>query len=170
VPALGASSPAAPVLEAATQLSLFVEPRAELVAIVSIHLVEDHDFVDFIRRIEPRVVVDVRISPRFNYGLLTRRSAFALFREVRATYIDLLTSRLKDSADPVQRLAGPMRARLKRDHERIIGPIVLLTDNHVDNASLQEALEQSTSTSSSCSWEFVVIPTPRARPSWRSAE
>lgn len=162
--------PSPSVLEAAVQLPLFFKPATKLVALVSINFLQDHVFVEFIKRIKPHLVLDVRTSPRFNYGLLTRKSAFALFRDVHATYIDLLASRVEHGADPVQHLVQPIRARLKHDGSGVAGPTVLLTDSLIDRASLQQAVKQSISSNTPSEWEFIFFPTEEKVPSRRSAE
>lgn len=158
------------VLETAVQLPLFFGQPTQVVALVSINFLEDHAFVEFIKRIKPRLVLDVRTSPRFNYGLLTRKSAFALFRDVHATYIDLLAPRVEHGADPVQHLVEPIRARLKHDGSGVVGPIVLITDSLIDRTSLQPVVEQSISSNSPSEWKFIFVPTEQAYPSKRSAE
>ena len=40
---------------------------------------------------QPSFVFDLRIAPRFDLENLNRRSAFALFEEIKATYVDATT-------------------------------------------------------------------------------
>ncbi|MDX1982045.1 MAG: hypothetical protein SFV51_17365 [Bryobacteraceae bacterium] len=48
----------------------------------------DTQFIEAIRVAQPSRIFDLRFAPRFDLGSLNRNSAFALFDEVKATYID----------------------------------------------------------------------------------
>jgi hypothetical protein len=74
------------------QLTLFAGPSPDLVVIIGVHLLHGDGLAETLIKVKPGVVVDIRLSPRFDLGSMTRRSAFALFRELGATYLDLFGS------------------------------------------------------------------------------
>lgn len=77
--------------EAGAQGSLFPSAKPGVVVFVEFANVESDEFAEVLRLARPSFVFDLRIAPRFDVGNLTRRSAFALFDEVKATYFDSTT-------------------------------------------------------------------------------
>jgi hypothetical protein len=77
--------------QAGAQGSLFPSAKPGVVVFVQFASVEGDDFAEVLRLAQPSFVFDLRIAPRFDVGNLNRRTAFALFDEVKATYIDATT-------------------------------------------------------------------------------
>ena len=77
--------------EAGPQAALFPGSKPGVVVFVQFSNVGDDEFIDVLRLAQPSFVFDLRIAPRFDLGNLNRQTAFALFAEVKATYIDATT-------------------------------------------------------------------------------
>lgn len=77
--------------EAGAQGSLFPSAKPGVVVFVQFASVEGDEFAEVLRLAQPSFVFDLRIAPRFDVGNLNRRTAFALFDEVKATYVDATT-------------------------------------------------------------------------------
>ena len=73
------------------QGSLFPRLKPGVVVFVQFSTVGDEEFADALRLAKPCYVFDLRIAPRFDLGNLNRRTAFAIFEEVKATYVDATT-------------------------------------------------------------------------------
>jgi hypothetical protein len=77
--------------EPSAQGSLFPSAKPGVVVFVQLASVEGDEFAEVLRLARPSFVFDLRIAPRFDVGNLNRRTAFALFDEVKATYVDATT-------------------------------------------------------------------------------
>lgn len=88
------------------QVSLFPRTKPGVVVFVQFSRVGDEAFVELLRLAQPSFVFDLRIVPRFDLGHLNRRMAFALFEEIRATYVDAATPLMmgEQRENAVQRL------------------------------------------------------------------
>jgi len=77
--------------EPGPQGSLFLRAKPGVVVFIQFSRVGDDAFIELLRLAQPSFVFDLRIAPRFDLGNLNRRTAFALFEEVKATYVDAAT-------------------------------------------------------------------------------
>jgi hypothetical protein len=73
------------------QGNLFAEAKPGVVVFIHFSGVGDDQFIEVLRMAQPSFVFDLRIAPRFDLGTLNRRAVFALFEEVKATYVDATT-------------------------------------------------------------------------------
>lgn len=92
--------------ESGTQGSLFPSAKPGVVVFVQLASLAGDEFAEAIRLAQPSFVFDLRIAPRFDVGNLNRRAAFALFDEVKATYIDATSPIMmgEQPEDAVQRI------------------------------------------------------------------
>ncbi|MEO8663114.1 MAG: hypothetical protein ABI693_31940 [Bryobacteraceae bacterium] len=77
--------------EPGAQGSLFPSAKPGVVVFIQFSHIEGDEFTEVVRLAQPSFVFDLRIAPRFDVGNLNRRTAFALFDEVKATYVDATT-------------------------------------------------------------------------------
>jgi len=141
------------------QLQLFPAPRPQIIAVIGIHRVDEASFVDFIRQIRPRFVVDVRVSPRFDMGRLNRKSVFSLFRELRASYVDLLALISTDVAQiDVDGLAEPLRRSLLTGTQHPVGPLAFIVDGRVSGDDVWRVVSRSLTPPAHSEWEYFPFP------------
>ena len=88
--------------ETGPQASLFAEPKPGVVVFVEVAWITDSEFVRLVNDVEPSVIFDLRVVPRFDLGRLNRKGAFTLFEKVGSRYVDasipLMTGTKSDSA------------------------------------------------------------------------
>lgn len=131
--------PANVYLEPPEQLSLKLElpekiplerPERQMFILALVSTMNWHDFVHLISNNMTSWVIDVRVAPRFDTLAWSRETAFRIFREQNALYIDLF-GRLKvksyrsAASNPV--IWGKELCNLLVDSERE-GPYMLLFD------------------------------------------
>ena len=73
------AEPAVQILETGSRKALLIR----------VHCLVDDQFREAIGGAQPSHIFDLRIDPRLDVGNLNRRSAFLLFEEVGAAYVDL---------------------------------------------------------------------------------
>lgn len=140
------------------QLSLFPEHRPRLIAIVGLHYLQDGGLAEALHKVRPRIVIDVRFSPRFDLGMMNRRVAFELFREISAVYLDLFSMVSRDIDIESALLAESFRSRLAASTKAASGPIMFLADGMVPCSSLFRAVKRNVTTEAMGAWDFVLYP------------
>lgn len=85
------SASATPQLQdrADLQLTLFPETKLNLVISFDLEAIQFDYFKSIIKSIRPKIVIDLRIVPRFNYSGSTRKDTFQLFRTFGIMYYDV---------------------------------------------------------------------------------
>ena len=105
-----------------TQRSLFPVPKEDLLVFVSVSRVTEEEFFKTLEMARPRVILELRRSPRFDIGSMNRRLAFRWFDSLESTYHDLSSLRSREDADP----ETWVRSFLERAESQVRGPILLL--------------------------------------------
>jgi hypothetical protein len=70
------------------QVDLFPNSDPRSILLVSLPLKSGRDFLQIVERTSPRLIVDLRDVPRFDFDILSRGKVFELFAKVRSTYVD----------------------------------------------------------------------------------
>jgi hypothetical protein len=71
------------------QTDLFPNSDPRSILLVSLPLKSGKDFLQVVERTSPRLVVDLRDIPRFDFDILSRGKVFELFAKVRSVYVDI---------------------------------------------------------------------------------
>lgn len=124
-----ASSPA----ERATQDSFLPSSQASTLIFLAWGETTFDDILDVFELSRPKMILDMRVAPRFDLGLLNRKQFFSLLKEYDCRYVDLLgrigVSSLNDAlANPklIAAHAGQFTSELRPANS---GPLVFLHDD-----------------------------------------
>ena len=79
-------------IEPGTQGLLFPTPKRGLILFVYFPDVNEREFRDALKSSKPSYVIELRTSPRFDIGGLTRQDAFQAFKVQNISYCDLTSS------------------------------------------------------------------------------
>jgi hypothetical protein len=71
------------------QADLFPNSDPRLILLVSLPLNSGREFLQIVERSCPRIIVDLRDVPRFDFDLLNRSKVFEAFANARSTYVDM---------------------------------------------------------------------------------
>lgn len=127
------------------QLSLSLTDAPFVLYMADVTNVSEHAFLTMFKCIQPEIVIDLRVVPRFDFGRLNRRIVFSLLEEEAIQYVDLLHSLGVDSFRDVSRnpalLAGSIKQALDRAPS-FTRALALMDDPQALTASL-EVLPQS---------------------------
>lgn len=70
------------------QPSLFPEFSPNVVLAVDLEHLDKENFINIMDSLRPNFIVDLRVSPRFDYANFNRRVAFDFFESIGSTYFD----------------------------------------------------------------------------------
>jgi hypothetical protein len=70
------------------QADLFPNSDPRSILLVSLPLKSGKDFLQIVERTAPRLIVDLRDVPRFDFDFLSRGKVFEVFARIRSTYVD----------------------------------------------------------------------------------
>lgn len=123
----------------AEQLSL---PFGPLIVVADVTNAPEQDFLRLLKHVNPDIIIDLRVVPRFDFGRLNRKTVFRMFASIPARYYDLpydlgISDRRDASLNPVF-LADPIDALLHKTPypQRVI----LLLDDPIALTSSLEIL------------------------------
>ena len=120
----------------AWQSTLFAKESDALVVFVNCDQVDEAELLSTLDGAHPKYILDVRRVPRFDFGSLNRRLAFARFRSSGAQYIDLTGNASAKNA--LGRLPEGLRSA-----SSLRGPILLLVDEaYFNETAITEILEE----------------------------
>lgn len=71
------------------QLSLFPENNPHSIVYVTPGKLGESEFMDVFDKIHPRTILDLRMAPRFDIGMLNRKKVFDFFLNEKMDYHDL---------------------------------------------------------------------------------
>jgi len=147
------------------QSTLFASSNEALLCVVDCSQVSEAEFLRSMLGARPKIVVDLRVVPRFDIGGLNRSLVFSIFGQVSARYVDLSgvlevrdrrDSRLNPSllVDYVKGLYGG---------QEVQGPIFFLLDSGQATSDYISALVDSMRSARSKGWEALRIPVEQPR-------
>jgi hypothetical protein len=115
------------------------------------------DLLDVLELSKPKLIVDMRVSPRFNIGQLTRRRFFELLRELKCQYVDLFgrmgIENVSDALTNPMLVATQTAKFIERLPVPNSGPLVFLHDNDLMNDAYVSALAQSLPSRVASGWQ-----------------
>jgi hypothetical protein len=143
--------------EVGPQTSLFAYPKPGMIVFVQFQSIKDVDFVDLLTEAQPAYVVDLRLAPRFDIGVLNRRLVFELFDKVRANYVDstavLMSGKDRETAiKAISELLHSSRVDLER-------PIVFILENMNNSAASDSEILAMLADAGKNAREILVVPT-----------
>lgn len=138
---------------------LFPVPKRDLLIFLVFPLVTEDEFTKTLELAKPAAILELRRSPRFDVGQLTRQEAFRWFAASHSKYYDLSSVLAPEQpVDPVQLV----RTFLSRS-KKISGPIMFLlgdvkAQENDDDASLPTRIARMFVSASNHQWQTVEIP------------
>lgn len=109
----------------AVQRQLFPIPRKGMMVFVSMSRISDSDFENALELARPTDVLDCRKYPRFDFGRMNRRSAFEMFDEMSAVYVDVYALCEAQEVSRSEQAFGLLERKLVRAD----GAVVVLVDD-----------------------------------------
>lgn len=148
---------------------LFPTPDRAALFFVNVAQISGSEFISLVETAHPTWVVDVRASPRFDFGRLTRQNVFALFAAQGCSYIDLgaklkIETRQDARWNPVF-LAEALSEHFRHQGTQFCGPVVLLFDDERLLLAADEKLPSALQPSPPTGWKTIVVREPRLRSS-----
>ena len=115
---------------------LFASPRPGLLIFVYFPDVTEDEFRNTVMHAKPAQIVELRSAPRFDIGNLNRQSAFRLFSEQNAVYIDLPSS--VPTTWDVGHLLSYLESFIRNSHLSAERPLMIL----LNKANLESGMEK----------------------------
>jgi hypothetical protein len=143
------------------QRTLFVTGNPGLLAFVCVSDVEEQELNELFTEGHPRFVVDLRRTPRFDVGTLSRKRVFQMFSRHGTKYVDLsgaLEIARRDSALNPDLLAAQLAGAIMVGQEPITGPIVLLVDLPQFSEDYVTRLSDQLQSIRAEGWEVLTVP------------
>ncbi len=147
-------------VEPASQSLLFPVRSKDLLIFVVFPLANEEDFTAPLEFARPAAILELRRSPRFDFGRMNRQLAFQWFESLHSRYYDLppmLGSVDASAADPVQMIAR----FLKESGNQVNGPVIILLSHAHAAEPESDIMGQITrlfSSTSDHSWKTITFP------------
>lgn len=128
--------------------------------------VSESDFLTAVLTGRPRIVLDLRLAPRFDLGTLNRRLVFSIFDQIGAQYYDvagkLEIKSLKDAKLNPALLVPELRLEVFKRMDRLEGPVAILVAAELGTEEYERLLAKHLEPLSELGWELLRIPhTPK---------
>ena len=156
-PAAGSATPA--------QDSFLPSSQPQTLIFLAWSKASSEDLLDIFELSKPKLILDMRVAPRFDLGQLNRKRFFDLLRDYDCRYVDLLGRMEVDSVHDA--LMNPTliaaRATEFTDKLRVAhsGPFVFIYDDDFIDDVYVSALAKALPTASGSGWE---VYRPRSSP------
>ena len=111
-------------IEPSQQTNLFPSPRRGLLIFVHFPDVTEQEFRNTLVHAKPAHIFELRPAPRFDIGSLNRQSAFRLFSEQRANYIDLACFSM--AYEDTDRIFMEFKTLVRTSHFSLERPVMIL--------------------------------------------
>lgn len=122
----------------AAQSTLFPNPRPGLIIFVFFPEVTEDEFRKTLEIAKPSVVVELRNTPRFDIGNLTRQTVFQYFDKEHSKYLDLTSRRTMQSDD--LDLIKELKQAFSKHRVRFDKPIMFLLSTRNSTPELSERI------------------------------
>jgi hypothetical protein len=140
------------------QASLFPHSDPNLLLLVTLPLRSGTEFMNLVEISAPRLIIDLRGVPRFDFDTLNRRKVFEVFSKNNCTYIDAKTpmapwseeGQWLETFSKQKPLAGMKAGQLS-------GPFMFLFNQYEDMTAFEHFLRKELSTIPSVSWSFFLV-------------
>jgi len=121
-------------VEPGTQGMLFPAPKHGLILFVLFPDVTEQEFRDVLKSAMPSYVIELRASPRFDIGNLTRQAAFQAFQHHNINYLDLTSALMKTS--DIDAVLYRLRDFLREMRPKFDRPMIFLVNRAESNETL----------------------------------
>jgi len=119
------------------QQSLFPNKKSNLILFIDMAKITESSFSDYIYNLKPLIVIDVRNVPRFDFGKLTRKKAFELFKKNNVHYFDVPRLFKADDLEATNESFSYFKKNVDfiiNKLGKISGPILIFTQNYQKDA------------------------------------
>jgi hypothetical protein len=148
-------------IEPTGQGMLFPLPKRDLLIFLVFPLITEDEFTKTLELARPATILELRRSPRFDIGQLTRQDAFRWFEATHAKYYDLSSALTPDQQDPLDPL-HLVRVFLNRSGSQLSGPIMLLLSDLAlhdrEDDALPTKIARLFMSASKHQWQTLEIP------------
>jgi hypothetical protein len=128
-------------IEPGTQGMLFPAPKRGLILFILFPDVNEQEFRDALKSAMPSYVIELRTSPRFDIGGLTRHDAFQAFKLHNINYFDLTSATMGEGG--VEAALYRLRDFLREARVKFDKPLVFLVDRLESDESLAPRVMQT---------------------------
>lgn len=146
-----------------TQLTLPFDPPGRFF-IVNMSIATKAGFVEFLKREQPRILVDVRPVPSFSLDTFSRRSAFQLFEAHKVHYVDLGNLFREGTASSFHYLTRAVADRMTRALDSLkVNPdgVGLLLEASSVQAWTASRLHEAIRPVPKYGWRLQLVPRPQ---------
>jgi len=125
------------------QTDLFPNSDPRSILLVSLPLKSGRDFLQVVERTSPRLIVDLRDIPRFDFDILSRGKVFELFAKVQSVYVDTeLKSKAPGREDRWADLFVEQRALAETKKGNASGPYMFLFSDYEQLGPFEQFLQR----------------------------
>ena len=128
-------------IEPGTQGMLFPTPKRGLVLFILFPDISEQEFRDALMSAMPSHVIELRTSPRFDIGGLTRHDAFQAFKVQRINYLDLTSATMGEVG--VEASLCILRDFLREARVKFDKPIIFLVDRAESDKNIVSRVMQT---------------------------
>lgn len=144
-------------------MTLFPEPTESLLLIVDMTAMSGAIFVDFIRKLRPRLVLDLRPVPTFDLESFDRRRAFDLFEQTHVTYRDVtarihISSPSRDAAFNAGDVAAHLRSFVSAPRGTPLGPLAILMEDQREAEFAARHFQSTLEPRPKGGWQLELLP------------
>jgi hypothetical protein len=140
------------------QASLFPHSDPNFLLLVTLPLKSGREFMDLVEVSAPRLIVDLRGVPRFDFDTLNRRKVFEVFAKHNCTYIDAKRP-MAPWSDGDQWLESFSKekplAAMKTG--QLVGPFMFLFNQYAEMAAFEHFLRRELVSQASLQWSFFLV-------------
>jgi len=145
-------------MASADQISLFSDASEETLGFIEASKLEASTFQHLLEDVKPSFLFDLRSVPKFNFGTLTRRTVFALFKTYGIKYYDVTRALdIKSSRDstlnPLLLIPKILQLILKSS-KPISGPVLFFVDSELMNEGFISGVEKELPNQKGRGWEI----------------
>lgn len=148
--------------EVGVQGALFPSKRSNILIFVELDQLNEPQFFSLLQELSPKIIIDVRIAPRFDIGRCNRQRAFHAFSEINAAYLEvpglLDMHNVEKSNSGMRRLVDMARKNKMIHDDGLVGPILFFIGNLRAEARYLRLLPQLLPLPKGKQWEVLSIP------------
>lgn len=153
---------------AVDQRSLFVHESPSLLIFAKVDGLSQDEFYRLIVKSKPKLVLDLRVAPRFDIGTMSRKAVFALFDSIGSRYVDvsgiLEIKQARDARLNPSFLGQQLKEIVFKGKTSATGPLLLLSDAAQTDQTYVDALSSAMDSLCEGGWETMRFPqTPMAK-------
>jgi hypothetical protein len=125
------------------QTALFANSDPRSFFLVALPLKSGKEFLEIIESTSPRLVVDLRNVPRFDFDFLSRGRVFEAFAKVKSTYIDAESTTMLDQPEGRwTELFATQRVLVETKKGQVCGPYMFLFSCYGEMAPFERFLKK----------------------------